>query len=309
MRAWPDTEALHIDCRGMFGDREYMWVEAAPHVHVRYLPGHEAAAGKCVTQREDPVLTGIIPQLEPDGVLLSWRDEDHDQLFVPRREDAPEHRVPVSVWSWEGEAVDQGDEAAKWGEDLIGRPVRLVAISEATPRWVERNPVLGRVGFSDGYPITVGTTTTFLRLNGYLESVGRPAVPTNRARATIILDGLDMGDERCFPEDYVSTITVRDRGATLVLERRKACGRCPVPDTDQLTGQRKTHVRAALGKLGRTGLHRDTELFGTDPEIFLTQNFIVHLPEEMAAGETITIRRGMEVEVTVTESTNWVPAK
>ena len=130
MRAWPDTEALHIDCRGMFGDREYMWVEAAPHVHVRYLPGHEAAAGKCVTQREDPVLTGIIPQLEPDGVLLSWRDEDHDQLFVPRREDAPEHRVPVSVWSWEGEAVDQGDEAAKWGEDLIGRPVRLVAISD-----------------------------------------------------------------------------------------------------------------------------------------------------------------------------------
>ena len=306
MRAGQGTEALHIDKRGLFGDREYMWVEAGSHVNVNYKPGREAVPGQFLSQREDPVLTGVVPVLLPDGVLLSFGGQD--QLRVHRREDVAAHRIPVSVWGWRGEGVDQGDEAAKWGEEILERPVRLVAISEASPRYVDNNPTLGRVGFCDGYPVTVGTTTTFRRLNHYLASVGRPAVPTNRVRATIILDGLELGDERCFPEDYVSSITVRSGDLSLVLERYKACGRCPIPDTDQVTGERKTYVRSALGKLGRTGRHADSETFGTEPELFLTQNFILHLPEDMPDGVVITVARGAEVAVTLTDFTNWVPS-
>jgi hypothetical protein len=93
------------------------------------------------------------------------------------------------------------------------------------------------------------------------------------------------------------------------LERYKACGRCPIPDTDQLTGQRKTYVRSALGKLGRTGTHANSERFGTEPEIFLTQNFIMHLPAEMPGGGAVTVARGSEVEVTLTDCNNWVPSR
>lgn len=32
----------------------------------------------------------------------------------------------VSCWDWKGSALDQGDEAAKWLTDFIGRCVRLV---------------------------------------------------------------------------------------------------------------------------------------------------------------------------------------
>jgi hypothetical protein len=93
----------------------------------------------------------------------------------------------------------------------------------------------------------------------------------------------------------------------LVLERRKACGRCPIPDTDQVTGERKTHVRSALGKLGRTGTHLDTARFGKETEIFLTQNFIMRLPSDLTDDAVLKIERGREVEVTYTSHTNWVP--
>ena len=305
MRSYGDVPALYIDKRGLFGDREYMWVEAGAHINVNYKPGSEVGPGRFISQREDPVLTGVTATLLPKGLSLCWRDGD--DLFVPRAPDVSANRIPVSIWGWEGEGVDQGCEAALWGEEVLHRPVRLVAISDEAPRYVEDDPALGRVGFADGYPVTVGSTVAFERINSYLASIGRPPVPTDRARATIILDGLGTDDVGFFPEDYVGTITVACEEGPLVLERRKACGRCPIPDTDQLTGERKTHVRAALGKLGRTGTHLDTARYGNEAEIFLTQNFILRLPPDMPDGALLKIERGSEVDVTLTSHTNWAP--
>ena len=258
MRAQGDVPALYIDKRGLFGDREYMWVEGAAHLNVNHKPGTKAGPGRFISQREDPVLTGITVELVRG-------------LFPLRR------------------------------------PVRLVAISDEVPKYVEDDPALGRVGFSDGYPVTVGSTAAFERINSYLVSIGRPAVATDRTRTTIILDGLDVGDDHFFPEDYVGAITITTEAGPLVLERRKACGRCPIPDTDQLTGERKTHVRSALGKLGRTGTHLDTVRYGSETEIFLTQNFIMRLRSDMTDNAPLKIERGCELEVTYTAHTNWVP--
>ncbi len=305
MRAQGDVPALYIDKRGLFGDREYMWVEGAAHLNVNHKPGTKAGPGRFISQREDPVLTGVTANLEAGGLALSWRDGE--RLFVPRAADTSANRLPVSLWGWQGEGVDQGDEAARWGEAVLRRPVRLVAISDEVPKYVEDDPALGRVGFSDGYPVTVGSTAAFERINSYLVSIGRPAVATDRTRTTIILDGLDVGDDHFFPEDYVGTITIATEAGPLVLERRKACGRCPIPDTDQLTGERKTHVRSALGKLGRTGTHLDTVRYGSETEIFLTQNFIMRLRSDMTDNAPLKIERGCELEVTYTAHTNWVP--
>jgi hypothetical protein len=40
----------------------------------------------------------------------------------------------------------------------------------------------------------------------------------------------------------------------------------------------------------------------------LTQNFIMHLPEDMPDGAVIPVARGAEVALTLTEFTNWVPS-
>jgi uncharacterized protein YcbX len=309
MRAYEEVDALHIGYPGVIGDREYMWVESEEHTNTLYFAaGKTACPGQFISQREDPGLTAIIPLLTPDGLVLNRHDPD-DCLWVPRMDDSVHSRIPVSVWGWSGEAVDQGDEAADWGQYHIGRPVRLVAVSDEKPRFVEGDPALGRVGFADGYPITVGCTTSFRIINEYLASVGRPPMPGDRSRTTILLDGIPFEDPLAFPEDYIETITIAYDGLVAVLRRQKACGRCPIPDTDQKTGERKQHIRSALGKLGRSGTHLDTNRYGSGTELFYTQNFVIELPEDMPKDAVIPIRRGGLVEVTFSDSTNWLPNK
>lgn len=303
MRAYDDVQTLDIDHHGMFGDRGYMWVEADKHTREHYKPGVVDEPGTFLSQREDPRLTSIVPAATSSSFLLTW--QYHDGLIVPRADDTAANRIPVSVWDWEGEAVDQGDAAANWGERYIGRPVRLVAVSHKKPRYVEEDPKLGRVGFADGYPITVGSTDSIKMINAYLESVGRPAVSSNRGRTTIILDGLESIEPGSFPEDYVESIKVASNGLTLVLRRIKACSRCPIPNTDQVTGVRKGYFLNALVKLGRTGRHADTERYGDRVKQFFTQNFYIELPQDMSEGQTISISRGDKVEVSYSDTTNW----
>lgn len=38
----------------------------------------------------------------------------------------------VSVWEWSGSAFDEGEEAAKWFSDFLGKPSRLVRFDEGT---------------------------------------------------------------------------------------------------------------------------------------------------------------------------------
>ena len=309
LRAADETvDHLAINQHGLFGDREYMLVEAAEHSNAVYERGHVAPPGHFLSQREDPVLTSIIPRRDRDGLTLTaagWRD-----LWVQRADDTAVNRRPVSVWRWQGEAVDQGDDAAAWLSEVVGRPVRLVAQSDACPRYVEGNPALGRVGFADGYPLTIASTTAFDALNRQLEALGHHAVPTNRTRTTIVLSGLEAPDipAGAFPEDYVSAIRIASNGLVAVLRRVKACGRCPVPDTDQLTGARAGRpVLMALARLGRHGYHADPARYGSGAEVFFSQNFIIELPAGMPPDGEIVLARHASVEVVYDTQTNWVP--
>lgn len=36
----------------------------------------------------------------------------------------------VSVWEWSGSALDEGDEAAVWFTNYLGKPTRLVRFNE-----------------------------------------------------------------------------------------------------------------------------------------------------------------------------------
>lgn len=304
MRAIENVNALHINRHGLLGDREYMWVEAEAHTHELYKPGKVSEPGRFLSQREDPALTGVKPELRPLGLSLAYRDAD--SLLVHYREDMASNRIPVQVWDWEGEAIDQGDEAAEWGQRYIGRPVRLVALSHATPRYVQDNPGLGRLSFADSYPITVASTTSLDKINQYLAEHDQPPMPTNRPRANIILGGLAIDGIEGFPEDYIKSITVASNGLVAVLKRMEAISRCAIPDTDQLTGQAGNTIRPALGKLGRHGSHLDANRQGKKPGLFFTQGHIIELPRSMAEGEIIKIERGAEVEVEYSETTNWV---
>ncbi len=85
MRAIEEVETFRFDEYGMFGDREYMWVEAEPHTYANYKQGREVPSGHFLSQREDPPLTGIIPGPMTYGLELKWQQESTG-LFVPRAE-------------------------------------------------------------------------------------------------------------------------------------------------------------------------------------------------------------------------------
>ena len=310
MVAYDDVQALHFDSRGMpAGDREYMWVEGATYTNSLYRRGELAEAGHFLSLRKDPVLTQAVPLLTSEGVELRVRGSN-ETLLVPRAEDVASNRGPVSVWGWNGEAVDQGDEAAEWGQELLGRLVRLVAVSNERPRYVEDNPEFGQVGFADGYAVTVGSTDSLALVNRELRAACHPEITAQRPRVTVLLDGLELPNAAdlpadVFPEDYVAEIRFSCDGLEATLERIKACGRCPIPDTNEVTGERKgAPVRQALGRLARSGRHSNPG-YGKNPELLWTQHFIVRLPEDMPPDATIDLKRGAEVEVVYSDTTNW----
>lgn len=312
--AYEDVQQIELGTPGVVGDRDCMLVEAEPHVNMNYEPGFVAEPGYMLTLREDPQLVGLRPRLDrySGALMLSGMGTS---ITIPKQPDISENRIPVQVWGWKGEAVDQGEEAAYFASLVVGRPVRVVRVSDEKPRYVEDIPALGRVGFADGYPITVGSTRSLVLVNEQLAAQGKQPIPIKRARTTILLDGLELPNanelpENVFPEDYIETMTIASNGLVAVLRRIKACSRCPIPDTNHITGERKGRpILKALVQLGRHGRHVDTARYGSKPEVFWTQNFVIELPEDLPEGATILLRRGAEVEVQYSDYTTWVSSK
>lgn len=297
-----NVTALNIDPNGLFGDREYMLVEAATHKNTLYKPALiTAQPGQFLSQREDPVMTSIVPTLYEHGLNLRWHTNKVG-VFLPRIEESPDSLIPVSVWGWRGEAVDQGDYAGELLSDVIQRAVRLVAISRKKSRFVESNPELGRIGFADGYPLLVFGEQSVAKVNEQLVTNGKEPVPADRFRGTIILSGIEAWEE-----DFIEKLIVSDETGTPVaeLERQKACSRCPIPETNQETGERIHGVLRALGNLGRGGNHTLERYREEGTPLFFGQNFIIRLLQGLPEDQSISIHRGMKLQAVMSAETNW----
>jgi uncharacterized protein YcbX len=166
--AYEDVQSIELGFPGVVDDRVCMLVEARPHTNVNYEKGFVAETGYQLTLREDPVLTCIAPKLDTNTGAIILNTKGGDSLIVAKAEDIDANRIPVQVWGWHGEAVDQGDDAADFASEVVGRPVRLVRASDEKPRYVEGDPVLGRVGFADVHAVTVGSTESLALVNEQL---------------------------------------------------------------------------------------------------------------------------------------------
>jgi len=194
---------------GGIGDREWMVVDPA---------------GRFVTQRELPGLARIAPAIEGDGMVL--RAAGDDELRIPL-EAVPSAPRDVVVWLSHVKGYDQGDAAAAWLSKRLGRTLRLVRFDRATTRLC--NPQFaGDSGahtlFADGYPVLVIGAASLADLNARLVAGGSPALPMNRFRPNLVVDGLEPYDE-----DHLDTLSI---GAA-VLKMVKPCIRCQITTTDQ----------------------------------------------------------------------------
>jgi uncharacterized protein YcbX len=187
--------------------------------------------GQFLTQREHPRMALIAPQLQPD--FLELRFPGMPALALPLAHPPAGQAATREVGLWHDRVLadDCGEAAAGWFSAALGARCRLVRFGAAAARQTSGSwtggvpqPTL----FADGYPLLVIGAASLDDLNDKLRAAGRPALPMNRFRPNLVIDGLGA-----FDEDYVDTFAL---GAAL-LKPVKPCPRCPIPSIDQATGE------------------------------------------------------------------------
>lgn len=189
--------------------------------------------GQFLTQREHPQLALVVPRLRAD--TLELRAPGMLMLELPLGLPNPEDEITREVRIWDDAvlAYDCGDLAASWFSSVTGSPCRLVRFHPDAGRLTSGKWTGGAqwpTMFADGYPVLVIGSASLADLNDKLGGAGRAALPMERFRPNVVIDGMEA-----YEEDFVAAFGLGD-GAQL--RPCKPCARCPIPAIDQRTGER-----------------------------------------------------------------------
>lgn len=207
--------------RGLAHDRQWMLVNAE---------------GRFVTQREVPALATIGVSLNDTRMVLTHPGmPDLEVSLQPPTAAARK----VRVWKSDCLALDEGDDAMTWLNDVLGPQgvsgLRLVRFDPQYRREVEHDYLgEGEAGavhtaFADGYPLLIASETSLEALNLHLRNKGEAAVPMTRFRPNIVVSGIDQA----FIERNWQSIV----GPDYRLGIRKPCKRCKIITIDQHSGE------------------------------------------------------------------------
>jgi uncharacterized protein len=199
--------AAEVTRTGLLDDRHWMLVR--PN-------------GRFVTQRELPRMALLEVRVGAGGLALNA--PGMPELVVPRV--AGGAARPVTVWKFDGRGIDCGEQAAAWVTQYLETELSLVAFDTSFPRecsaeWTQG--IRAITEFADGYPVLVISTASLADLNSRLPK----ALPMERFRPNVVIDGVDAYDE-----DRIHELTVG--GVTLRMV--KPCARCSITTTDQNLG-------------------------------------------------------------------------
>jgi uncharacterized protein len=206
-----------LTAAGLAYDREWMVVRAD---------------GEFVTQRQLPRLALIETRLTQQALELAA--PGMPVLPVALEDDSRSRRPnQIRVWRDRVAALDEGEEAAHWLSEYMSTPLRLVRFAPDARRL--SNPEFtrefeGLAKFADGYALLIITSASLADLNQRLAKKSQPALPMNRFRPNLVLDGDDLGP---YDEDRMVWL----RGDGIALKPVKPCIRCQITTTDQSTAE------------------------------------------------------------------------
>jgi uncharacterized protein len=242
-------EVAHLDARGIRHDREFMVLDAA---------------GDFLTQREIPLLALIVPTRTDDRLDLSAPGMPPFR-HAPVTEGLPK---TVRVWRDHVAAMDQGEAVAEWLSEFVQVKCRLVRQSDDAVRRVDptyATDAQDQVGFADGYPLLLISEESLADLNRRLPK----SLPMNRFRPNVVVRGGEA-----YAEDCWSRIRIGQVECSPV----KACVRCVITTTNQLTTERESEPLVTLATYRR--VPRGV-LFG--------QNVIHHTRGVLRVGDTVQL--------------------
>nr|XP_043635796.1 mitochondrial amidoxime reducing component 2-like isoform X1 [Erigeron canadensis] len=186
--------------------------------------------GRACTQRVEPRLALIHVHLPP--LAFSSSPPPPCSCLVVGAPGMPELQVSlskpslksdgVSVWEWTGSALDEGDKAAQWFTDFLGKPCRLVRFNEdSETRPVDPLYATGfNVKFTDAFQFLLISQASLDTVNEQLKE----PVSINRFRPNILVDGCES-----FAEDLWKQIRINQSNFHGVM----LCPRCKVPTINQ----------------------------------------------------------------------------
>eukprot|EP01116_Phalansterium_solitarium_P025624 TRINITY_DN9892_c0_g1_i2.p1 TRINITY_DN9892_c0_g1~~TRINITY_DN9892_c0_g1_i2.p1 ORF type:complete len:321 (+),score=83.00 TRINITY_DN9892_c0_g1_i2:25-963(+) len=185
--------------------------------------------GRFVTQRQIPKMALCVPSFADNCLVISAPDAE--PLKIPLDRSGP--ISTVTVWSYTGEAVDQGDDAADWLRTVLGRDgLRLVKLREGHDRVVDPDFTGSQgddylTGFADGYPFLVISEESLAELN--TKYAADAQLPMTRFRPNIVVRGVAAP----FEEDQWKEIQI----GPIVFRGVKKCPRCKQTTVDPARGE------------------------------------------------------------------------
>ena len=177
-----------------------------------------------MTQRQLPELALLATAPAYNGFLISHRQRpDLLPLFIPF-EATPERTLFVTIWDDIAWAWRGTPEADQWLAEALGRPCRLVYMSDMVRRDVEPdlNPEGQLVSFADGYPFLLIGEAALADLNARLAQ----PVPMNRFRPNLVFSGGMPYDDDTWEQFQIGGHAFR---------AVRGCGRCVLTTIDQQT--------------------------------------------------------------------------
>ena len=208
---------------GLGGDRRWMLVDDE---------------GRVVTAREYPQLVLVTPEFDVDGLLV--RAPDVDPLLVG----TPDASVvtDVRVFSSELAAAPASEQAHAWFSKVVGKPVRLVYLTDPAQRRPNAaySREQDRVSFADGYPMLLATEGSLAALNDLIAAGLRPEegpVSMTRFRPNLVVAGAPAWDEDGWRVLRIGAASFR---------AVKACDRCVFTTIDPGTARKGKEPLATL---------------------------------------------------------------
>lgn len=184
---------------------------------------------RVATQREHPVLAAVRPVLDDASGVLSLSvvatgaaEEPPARAVVRRQGPAG----PVELFRERVAVVDQDPGLSGWFSRVLGRPARLVALPAEDRRGA---PGEGRPGLFDEGAVSLHSEASLRLLKERLAERGEPALPADRFRANLVIDGCGPHEEDRTRRFDVGEVTLRLDAVDV---------RCAVTTVDQAAGRR-----------------------------------------------------------------------
>lgn len=186
--------------------------------------------GKFLTQRSHPRLALVDVALGDrsltigtvgGGSVLVPLDDAQLRSLARRR---------AKVWDDEVDAALVPGDASAFFSDHLGERCTLVYMPDDVVRPVEApyGESSDRVGFADAYPLLVASLASLADLNARLVARGESAIPMDRFRPSLVIEGGLAYDEERHARAEVGSLRIR---------LAKRCARCQVTTVDQRTAE------------------------------------------------------------------------